>query len=140
MDEFRAFGLATNPFFPRILSDEDMSDPLHRALLANPSEMWQAGWGDEELTYKLERCIYTFFRNGLSVFDNFAYALYFLGYAIQPATFPDVAKLRNITRKATRKAFDVAFPRNQSRNSWRVYRATQNSAPLTSSGIYWVTG
>ena len=72
--------------------------------------MWQAGWGDEEFSYKLERCIYTFFMNGLSVFDSFAYALYFLGHAIQPAAFPDVAKLRNITRKATGKAFGAAFP------------------------------
>ena len=35
--------------------------------------MWAAGWGDEELTYKLERCIYTFFMSGLSVFDSFTY-------------------------------------------------------------------
>ena len=135
MDEFRAFGLATTPLFPKTLSSEDLNDPLNRrthfdwswqavryryrsaaecseefkALLANPSGTWQAGWGDEELTYKLERCIYTFFMNGLSVFDSFAYALYFLGHAIQPAAFPDVAKLRNITRKATGKAFAGAF-------------------------------
>ena len=136
MAEYRAFGLATRPLFPKTLSDEDLNDPLHRrthfdwawqavryryrsatecseefqALLADPSEMWQAGWGDEELTYKLERCIYTFFMNGLSVFDSFAYAFYFLGHAIEPVAFPDVAKLRNITRKATSKAFASAFP------------------------------
>lgn len=136
MDGYRAFGLATRSLFPKTLSDEDLNDPLHRrthfdwawqavryryrsaaecseefqALLANPSEMWQAGWGDEELTYKLERSIYTFFMNGLSVFDSFAYALYFLGHAVQPAAFFDVAKLRNITRKATCKAFGAAFP------------------------------
>jgi hypothetical protein len=72
--------------------------------------MWRAGWGDEELTYKLERCIYTFFMKGLSVFDSLAYALYFLGHAIQSAAFPDVATLRKVTRKATGKAFSAAFP------------------------------
>jgi len=45
-----------------------------KALLANPSETWQAGWGDEELMYKLERCIYVFFMSGLSVFESFALA------------------------------------------------------------------
>jgi hypothetical protein len=136
MPEYRAFGLATRSLFPRTLSDEDMTDPLQRrthfdwawqairyrfrsaeecsaefrALVANPSEMWAAGWGDEEFTYKLERSIYTFFMNGLSVFDSFAYSLYFLGHAIEPASFPDVAKPRKITRNATSKAFRITFP------------------------------
>jgi hypothetical protein len=136
MDEFRAFGLATRPFFPATLSNEDLNDPIHRrthfdwawqavryryrgaaescdefkALLSNPSEMWEAGWGDEELTYKLERCIYTFFVSGLSVFDSFAYCLYFLGHAIQPGGFPEVANPRKITRSATAKALSSAFP------------------------------
>ena len=70
-----------------------------------------AGWGgDEELTYKLERCVYVFFMSGLSVFDSFAFGLYFLGHAIKPSAFPDVANPRNITRKATSKAFNAAFP------------------------------
>ncbi len=136
MAEYRAFGLATRLLFPKTLSDEDLYDPLQRrtnfdwawqairyryrsaaecsedfrALIANPSEMWLAGWGDEEFTYKLERCIYTFFMNGLSVFDSFAYALYFLGHAIEPPAFPDVTTPRKITRKATAKAFGTAFP------------------------------
>jgi|ERR1017187_9647591 hypothetical protein len=146
MDEFRKFGIATVPFFPKILSNEDLADPLKRrahcdaswqavryryrlcsecndefkTLLANPSAMWTAGWGDEELSYKLERCIYTFFMGGLSVFDSFAYCLYFVGQSIQPAGFPaiavtaagvaDVAKLRQINRKATADAFAAAFP------------------------------
>jgi hypothetical protein len=53
--------------------------------------MWRAGWGDEELTYKLGRCIYSFFMSALSVFDNFAFCLYFLGHAIKPVEFPEVA-------------------------------------------------
>jgi hypothetical protein len=82
-----------------------------KAVLDNASEAWWAtGLGDEELTYKLERCIYLFFTSGLSVFDSFAFCLYFLGHAIQPGTFPDVAKPRNITRKATSSGFNAAFP------------------------------
>jgi len=146
MAEFRKFGVATVPLFPKILSDADMADPLQRRshcsaawqavryryrlcseccdefklLLANPSEMWAAGWGDEELSYNLERCIYTFFMGGLSVFDSFAYCLYFVGQAIQPGRFPaiavtaagivDTAKLRQINRQATADAFAAAFP------------------------------
>lgn len=136
MVEYRAFGLATGPLFPKTLSDEDLDDPLHRrthfdwawqavryryrsaaecseefrALLDNPSEMWRAGWGDEEFTYKLERSVYTFFMNGLSVFDSFAYALYLLGHAIQPVAFPNVAKPHKITRTAAGRAFGTAFP------------------------------
>lgn len=83
-----------------------------KALLDNASEAWWAtGLGDEELTYKLERFICLFFTSGLSVFDSFAFCLYFLGHAIQPGTFPDVANPRNITRKATSKGFNAAFPR-----------------------------
>jgi hypothetical protein len=133
--EYREFGLATLPFFPRAFSDDYMRNPLLRAhfdfswqavryryrtcsetneefksLLANPSESWQAGWGDEELTYRLERCIATFFMNGLSVFDSFVFCLYFLGHAIQPNEFPDVGKPRNITRRSTAKVFATAFP------------------------------
>jgi hypothetical protein len=133
---FRDFGLATRPFFPKLQSDADLSDPLKRrahldsswqavryryricaesndefrSLLANPSESWKAGWGDEELNYKLDRCVYTFFMCGVSVFDSFAFCIYFLGHAIEAAAFPDVANPRNITRKAASKAFAVAFP------------------------------
>lgn len=136
LDEFRAFGKAMVPFFPFTLSDEDLNDPLKRrlhndwayqavlyryricsecndefkVLVANPSERWTAGWGDEDFNYKLERCIYTFFMAGLSVFDSFAYCLYFLGQAIKPTEFPDVVKPRNITLNTTAKAFAAAFP------------------------------
>jgi hypothetical protein len=36
--------------------------------------------------------------------------LYFLGHATQPDAFPEVANPRNITRRATGKAFKAAFP------------------------------
>jgi hypothetical protein len=134
--EFRAFGIAASNFFPGLLSDEVLYDPQEKrrqfdlswqavryryrscaecsdefkALLDSPSEMWQAGWGDEELTYKLERCVYVFFMGALSVFDSFALSLYFLGSAIQPAAFPDVTNPRKITRTTTHKAMSAAFP------------------------------
>jgi hypothetical protein len=136
-DEFRAFAISASVFFPAAASNEALFDPQEKrrqierswqavryryrscaecqdefkAVLDNASEAWWAtGLGDEELTYKLERCIYLFFTSGLSVFDSFAFCLYFLGHAIQPGTFPDVAKPRNITRKATSSGFNAAFP------------------------------
>jgi hypothetical protein len=134
-DEFRAFGIVASAFFPKLHSEEDVNDPLARrrhferswqavryryrgcaecndefkALLNNASEMWQGGWSDEELTYKLERCIYAFFMNGLSVFDSFGFCLYCLGGALRPAYFPHVATPIEITLKTTRKAFKNAF-------------------------------
>jgi hypothetical protein len=134
--EFRAFGIAASNFFPGLLSDEVLYDPQEKrrhfdlswqavryryrscaecsdkfkVLLDNPSEMWQAGWGDEELTYKLERCIYIFFMSALSIFDSFALSLYFLGNAIQASAFPDVAAPRKITRASTHRAMSAAFP------------------------------
>jgi hypothetical protein len=134
--EFRAVAQAAAQFFPAFLSDADLSDPRERrrnfdwswravryryhscaecqdefrALLAGASEEWRAGLLDEELTYKLERCIYVFFMSALSVFDSFAYCLYFLGNVIQPGAFPDVATPRKITRRATTRVYSAAFP------------------------------
>lgn len=136
MDAFRAFGIEATAFLPKLLSDEDLLDPLARrcqfdwswqavryryrictecaeefkALLANPSESWVAGWGDEELTYRLERCIYIFFMGGLSVFESFGFCLYFLGSALRPDDFPHVAAPKKITLSETSKAFLEAFP------------------------------
>jgi len=134
--DFRAFGTAASAFFPSLMSDGALYDSQEKktqfdwswqavryryrtcvecndefkSLLANASEMWLAGWGDEELTYKLEHCIYLFFMSGLSVFDSFAFCLYFLGHAIQPEAFPKVANPRDITRKTTSEGFEKAFP------------------------------
>ena len=134
--DFLAFGRAASRFFPELLSDECLNDPLEtrqhfdrarlavryryrlctdcdaefRSLLASPSESWQAGWGDEELTYRLERCVYVFFVSALSVFESFGFCLYFLGGALRPREFPHLATPRNITLAATSKAFAGAFP------------------------------
>jgi hypothetical protein len=135
-DEFRAFGIAANAFFPELMSDENLFDPLEKrrhfdwswqavryryrtcteyaeefkALLASPSESWVAGLGDEELTYRLERCVYIFFMGGLSVFESLGFCLYFLGGTLQPSDFPHIATPKKITLAAASKAFTAAFP------------------------------
>lgn len=135
--DFRAFGLAATAFFHAVASDEALFDPEEKrrhfdwswqavryryrscaecndefkTLLAGASEMWKVGWGDEELLYKLERCIYVFFTGALSVFDSFAFCLYFYGNALEPGIFPEVSNPRAITRNSTAKALTAAFPR-----------------------------
>ncbi len=106
--DFRAFGIAAAAFFPSADSYEAEIDPQQKrvhftwswqavryryrgcfecneqfkALLDDEaSDWWKGGGSDEELTYKLERCIYQFFTSGLSVFDSFAFCLYFYGNA-----------------------------------------------------------
>jgi hypothetical protein len=136
--QFEAFGRATSPFFPKIVSTENFADPLKRlahfnsawqavryryrscadcndefkSLLANPGELWEAGWqDDEELTYRLERCVYTFFISGLSVFESFGFCLYFLGGSVHPGDFPHCSKPIKIKLSETHEAFKAAFPR-----------------------------
>jgi len=135
--DFRAFGLAATAFFLGVVSDEALFDPEEKrrhfdwswqavryryrscaecngefkTLLADASDMWKAGWGDEELLYKLERCICVFFTSALSVFDSFSFCLYFYGNALEPGVFPQVGNPRAITRNSTAKAFTAAFPK-----------------------------
>lgn len=134
--DFRGFGIAASAFFPGVVSDEALFDPQEKrrhfdwswqavryryrscaecndefkTLLAGASEMWKAGWGDEELTYKLERCVYQFFTSGLSIFDSLAFCLYFYGNSLEPGAFPEVGNPRVLTRSVTAKAFKSAFP------------------------------
>jgi len=54
------------------------------------------------------RCVYSFFTGGISVFDSFAFCLYFLGHAIQPTAFSKIGKLKRITVKNAAKAFSDA--------------------------------
>ena len=134
-EDFHAFGIAARRFLPALLSDDFFADTQEKrqhftwswqavryryrscvesneefkTLLNNPSEEWQSGWGDEELAYRLERCIYVFFMSALSVFDSFAFCLYFSGNGIQPGGF-DIAHPRKITRRSTHAAFVAAFP------------------------------
>jgi Protein of unknown function (DUF2934) len=135
-NDFRAFTLAANAFFPELLSDEALFDQWERrrhfdwscqavryrhrlctgchaefkALLADPSESWQAGWVDEELNYKIDRCIYVFFMSALSIIESFVFGLYFLGNAIHPKNFPYFNAPKKLNLAATGKSFTVAFP------------------------------
>lgn len=134
--EYDDFGRFASASFPSLLSTEAMEDPHEKvrqfqwawqavryrfrgcveasaefkAQLTNPGESWDAGWGDEELPYKIECCLYNFFGRALSVFDSFAYCLYFYGHALQPSAFPHVANSRKITRSVTAQAYVIAFP------------------------------
>jgi hypothetical protein len=131
--DFRAFLLAASRFFPDIFGDDALFDPQEKKrhfdwswqavryryrtcaecsdefkpLFNNASE---AGWEDEELEYKLERCIYLFFMSALSVFDSFGFCLYFLGGALRARDFPNVGTPRNITLAETRDSFAKVFP------------------------------
>ena len=42
LTDFRAFGLAAQKFFPKLLSDADLNDPQER--LRHFQWAWQAGW------------------------------------------------------------------------------------------------
>jgi hypothetical protein len=133
--EFQAFAKAAATLFLPFVSKENVFDPQEtrrqfewawqavryryrlctecnekvKALMADPSQMWQAGM-DEEVMYKLERCIYVFFMSGLSVFESFGFCLYFLASAIRPDAFPYVSKPKKIKLCTASKAFTAAFP------------------------------
>jgi len=158
--EFRAFGIAAGNFFPGLLSDEVLHDPQEkrrhfdlawqavryryricsecndefRALLDNPSDAWQSGWGDE-------RADVTSW-SGASMFSSwrafrvrlFALCLYFLGNTIQPAAFADVANPRKITRSSTQKAMSAAFPQDAITGLLTRCRRIRGSLRLTLSG------
>jgi hypothetical protein len=159
--DFRAFGIAAAKFFPALLSDEVLYDAQEKrrhfdwswqavryryrscaecseefkTLLDNAGHAWDSMVGDEELTYKLERCIYVFFMSALSVFDSFALSLYFLGNAIQPTAFPDVAHPRKITRSSTSKPLAPCSRKTPSRDCSGACRKTRGLRRLTPSVI-----
>jgi len=135
-DKFHEFGKHAAEFLPGLLSDQHLSDPLNRAdhfyrawmavcyryrtctecneefkaLHINAPDLWRECNSDEEHAYKLGRCLYTFFTNGLSVFESLGFCLYFVGGAIRPGDFPYMGKPKQITLKATSGAFTAAFP------------------------------
>jgi hypothetical protein len=136
-DDFEKFGIAASDRFLPLMSEENHSDPqerrrqfdwswravrlryrtcvesseeFKRLLSEEAGERFVAGMSDEELLYKLERCIYVFFMSGLSIFDSFAFCLYFYGNALDSATFPKVSNPHTITRSAAAGAFAAAFP------------------------------
>ncbi len=67
---------------------------------------------DDDRNYKLDRCVYEFFTNALSVFESFGFCLYFVGHAIKPTDFSLVgnANFKAINLGNVGKAFDRVFP------------------------------
>jgi len=134
--KFIQFGQLSVKFFPRVGSDEYLSDPLQKRqhsdrawmavayryrscaeandefklLLSGASELAREWNSDEEHNFKLSACVYSFYTNCLSVFESLAYSLYFLGGSIQPADFPHIGKPTKITLEQTGEAFSKGFP------------------------------
>ena len=79
---------------------------------AMASDLWREWSEGEEHQYKLEQCFYHFFMNALSVLESLRFCLYFVGALIDPNKFRNVSKPKHITLKATRTAFDAAFPQS----------------------------
>jgi hypothetical protein len=135
-ETFQEFGKQASKLFPAVLTDKNLNDPLQKqqhferawlairyryracyeqneefkALLQHTTDLWREWGSDEEKNYRLEQCLYYFFMNCLSVFDSFAFCLYFVGAMIVPEHFSHVGKPKNITLKATTNAFASAFP------------------------------
>jgi hypothetical protein len=133
---FQEFVKRASTFFPTILSDEDLSDPVqerqhferawlavryryracseyneeYKALLANASDLWREWSADEEQNYKLEKSLYQFFISGLSVFESLGFCLYFVGSTVCTKHFSFVSNPKHITLAVTSKAFTDAFP------------------------------
>lgn len=135
---FQEFGSLAGTFFPPVLSDENFNNPCqkrvhfqrawlavryrHRAcsdqnetfkiLFTNAmdNELWREWSEGEEHNYELEQSVYTFFMNALSVFESLGFCLYFVGATIAPKNFPNVRNTKLISLKATRTAFNAAFP------------------------------
>lgn len=135
-EKFQGFGKHAAEFLPTLLSDEYFADPFKKrqhfdrawmavyyryrtcsecneefkALLRNAPALWREWNADHEHTYKLERCVYTFFMNGLSVLESLGFCFYFVAGSIQPDAFPNMGSPKGITLKSTSSAFTAAFP------------------------------
>jgi hypothetical protein len=85
------------------------SNDEFKSLLSKSSDIWREWGSDEEQNYRLEECLYIFFTSALSVFESFAFCLYFLGSSMRPSKFPLVSNPRRITLETTRREFNVTF-------------------------------
>ena len=132
-NDFLEFGKLASAFFPSLLSDDNLNDP-HKKLshfqmawlavryryracseyneefkrvfaAAMESDLFREWSEGEEHHYALNKCLYGFFTNALSVFDNIGFCLYFLATMINPSRFPSVSDPKRINIKATRDAF-----------------------------------
>jgi hypothetical protein len=133
-EAFRRFRVVASNFLPQVPKDEYLDDPLERmqhfdlswravryryrtckacdgGLKAMLSEQRDWAMIDDDRNYKLDRCVYEFFTNALSVFESFGLCLYFIGHAVKPTDFPFVGNgnLRAITLDNVCMAFVTAF-------------------------------
>ena len=76
------------------LSLSEVLESTRKTLLNDPSEEWQSGSGDEELAYRLERCIYVFFmaRSQCSTFRTSAYTFQETALSRAGSTLPTRAR------------------------------------------------
>ncbi len=77
------------------------------------NQLWLEWSEGEEHHYQLDQCIYNFFMNALSVFDSFAFCLYFVGGIIDKKTFLKIENSKqicSITLKTTIVEFKSVFP------------------------------
>jgi hypothetical protein len=81
-----------------------------KALVINAPQIWRELNEDPEYAYKLERCLHTFFMNGVSVFESLAFCLYFVGSATRAVDFPHVREPHKINLKSTGQAFVAVYP------------------------------
>ncbi len=133
---FQEFGRRAAGWFPPLRSTEDLDDPLQKrrhferswvavayryracaehneefkVLLHNAGDLWREWGADEEQNYRFERCLYEFFLSGLSVFESFAFSLYFVGAVMRPGEFPHAEQPKKITVERTVNAFRASFP------------------------------
>lgn len=135
---FQEFRKLAGKLFPPLLSDENLNDPqkqrMHfdkawlavlyryracsehneafKNLFVNAmaNDLWREWSKGDEHHYKLEQCLYHFFMNALSVLESLGFCLYFFCGMVDPKNFAGVCNPKNITLKATRSAFEVAFP------------------------------
>jgi hypothetical protein len=132
---FQRFGEYAVEFLPKPLSDEWLSDELQRrqqfdrafegvlyryrscseandefvTLVRGADETWGENGADRELAYRLDRSLYAFYTNGLSIFESFGFCLYIIGSALRGQGFPYASLPRKINLRETKTALAKTF-------------------------------
>lgn len=74
-------------------------------VFATASELW-INWNEGEENYQVDKCLYSFFTNGLSIFESFGFCLYFIAGMMKPKEFIDVREPKKITLNKTTRLFN----------------------------------
>jgi hypothetical protein len=104
-----------------------------KSLLQEGSDKWRDSAYDDahgEQDYRLDRCLYGFFTNSVSIFDSFAFCLYFAGAVRRQSGFRLVAEPEKITVTNTKQAFRNAFPEASISRHLATLAASQAFAEL----------